>query len=95
MQITSIDGQGSLRGTSGPAGQDVSPGAERTGVLGLSTADQITLSESARELAAAYRIVDATPWIREGVVRSVRDALASGRYAVDTRELAVGMGGLS
>jgi flagellar biosynthesis anti-sigma factor FlgM len=87
MQITALSAQSSPRATGGTV-PDPAAGANRGVPAGADSHDQVTLSESARSLAAAYRVVDGTPWVREDTVRSVRSALTSGHYAIDTRDIA-------
>jgi flagellar biosynthesis anti-sigma factor FlgM len=91
MQIAAFNAQGGPRAAGGTV-QEPAAGASRGARPGDGEPnDQVSLSESARSVAAAYRVVDGTSWVREDVVRSVRSALASGRYAVDTRDIATRM----
>ena len=74
----------------GAAAGDLSGAASRGGdpPPASSQSDELALSDSAQQLAAAFRVVEQTPWVREDAVRSVRAALAAGRYAIDPRRLA-------
>jgi flagellar biosynthesis anti-sigma factor FlgM len=90
MQITALHAHGSPRASGGTV-QDPAANASRGVPAGADNHDQVSLSESARSLAAAYRVVDGTPWVREDTVRSVRSALTGGGYAIDVRDIAARM----
>lgn len=53
--------------------------------------DMVSLSESARQLAAARQTVEAAPAVREDRVAAIKAALADGTYSVDSRRLAQAM----
>ena len=50
--------------------------------------DVVTISESARSIAAATRAVSEAPEVREDRVSALKAAIAAGTYSVDSRRLA-------
>ena len=53
--------------------------------------DAVSLSESARRMAAALKTVGSADGVREDRVAAIKAALANGTYAVDSRQLAAAM----
>jgi flagellar biosynthesis anti-sigma factor FlgM len=51
-------------------------------------ADAVTISEAARELAAARKAVGETPDVRADRIRGLKAAVADGSYSVSSRQLA-------
>jgi flagellar biosynthesis anti-sigma factor FlgM len=87
MHIPSLDGQAGSR-AAGPAVDGARAGAPGAAGAAPRLGDELTLSDSARSIASARRLVDSAPWVRDSRVAAVRDALSGGRYAVDSQELA-------
>ncbi len=50
--------------------------------------DVVTISDSARAIAAATKAVSDAPAVREDRVNEIKAAIAAGTYAVDSRRLA-------
>jgi negative regulator of flagellin synthesis FlgM len=50
--------------------------------------DAVTISDSARSIAAATRAVSDAPAVREDRVNELKAAIAAGTYSVDSRRLA-------
>lgn len=50
--------------------------------------DAVTISDSARSIAAATKAVSAAPDVREDRVNEIKAAIAAGTYTVDSRRLA-------
>ena len=69
-----------LRANSASAGQSGPTAARRP--------DGVTISDSARSLAAAHKAVGDAPDVREDRVSALKAAIADGTYSVDSRTLA-------
>ncbi len=67
------------------AAQHASKGQHRGGAR---SADEVTLSDGARSLAAAHEAVKAAPDVREQKVADIKQQVDSGTYQVSARVLA-------
>jgi negative regulator of flagellin synthesis FlgM len=93
MSISQLNGQERLRATK--AAEVLRTNAVRPAPTAPSSVtrqpDAVSLSESARRMAAALKTVDSADGVREDRVAAIKAALANGTYAVDSRQLAAAM----
>jgi flagellar biosynthesis anti-sigma factor FlgM len=87
--ISQLNGQQRLRAATAAA--ELRRNAAATGV-GMPAAarqpDAVTLSDKARSMIAATRVVANAPDVREDRVSAIKSAIAAGTYSVDSRHLA-------
>ena len=87
--ISQLNGQGRLRAAMAAAAL-----RKNAAVSGLTTPgaarqpDAVTISDSARSIAAATKAVADAPDVREDRVSALKAAIAAGTYTVDSRRLA-------
>ena len=89
MSISQLSGQERLRATQAIAtfhGNAVGATPTTTGVV--RQPDAVSISDTARSLAAAQKSVVSTPDVREDRIAALKAAIANGSYTVDSRSLA-------
>jgi negative regulator of flagellin synthesis FlgM len=89
MSISPLSGQDRLRAMAAAAAlRASSAGAVHTGPAGARLPDAVSISDTARSLAAAHRVVGDAPDVREDRISALKSAIADGTYSVDSRRLA-------
>lgn len=71
-----------------PAGPDRRADRAEEPSVEAASSGEVTLSETAKLMAALKRAVEETPDVREDRVRELREAVENGTYRPDDREIA-------
>jgi negative regulator of flagellin synthesis FlgM len=73
------------------ASRKLSSGATQPPSKGDSKGDKVELSDQAKQIQAATRLINAMPDVREDLVAQIREKISSGTYRIDPGKIAAAM----